>query len=629
MHLRTSESFPPELAEQPFQRQLFDSSPLRLKSYEALGVERRLHGEVVELLWLQQLATSTASRRHQSGQALPISNQTQLLLTRRNNEQSPPHSPSISYRAEEEALIFELGTRHLSVGFTGESYPRCKLGFGPEESRRIGDYRRWLPGYDEQPRRRQPVETWGNGYELWQMDVRGSDLGIIEDKIERAVREAFTKYLLLDSKSRRLLVILPSIMPHQLLSTVLNTLFNNFQPPSITLLSPPILSTVAAGCRSGLVVDIGWRETIITSVYDYREVAQVRTTRAMRMLTLEMAKLLERYDKGTTNEKSIATTKSPRLVQTAEDESPVSLNVGLDQAEEVTTRMAWCKSRNNTSGTSTPEDTSDRGRLEPINEDQPNDSISATENTEDPLVSLPSPSSPRHSISIPFSQLAQPVETALLATSKRRHDLDDHEQPLHTLIYKSLLSLPPDVRSVCMSRIIFTGGGSNIPGLKSRLLSELSAIVQERGWDVVEGKAADERRRRLKEISSNRRQQATSTAGDNLKEPSAAKLASIIPQDANFVDEKLHREREKESKPTVLGVIRSVETLGAWAGGSLLANLRIRGVVEIDKDSFLQHGLAGARKEAETNIAQQKGFGAGMARGGMADRSAWTLGAWA
>ena len=537
-------------------------------------------------------------------------------------------SPSISYRAEEEALIFELGTRHLSAGFTGESYPRCKLGFGPEESRRVGDYRRWLPEHDKRPRRKQPEENWGNDYELWQMDMRGSDLGVIEDKIERGVREAFTKYLLLDPKSRRLNVILPSIMPHQLLSTVLNTLFNNFQPPSITLLSSPILSTVAAGCRSGLVVDIGWREAIITSVYDYREVHQFRTTRAMRMLTLEMAKVLEKYDNGTKNDELMATVKNPRVVQTTEDGSPTSLNVHLDQAEEVTTRMAWCNSKTNARDTSTPENMSDKRGLEPISVEQPNEIIPATDSTEDPLVSLPSPSSPRHGISIPFSKLGQPVEAALLATSKRRHDLDDHELPLHTLIYKSLLSLPADVRSVCMSRIIFTGGGSNIPGLKGRLLCELSAMVQERGWDVVEGKAADERRRRLKEISSNRGQ-AISTSGEILKEPSAAKPASGMPQDANFIDEKLQREREKESKPTVSGIIRSVETLGAWTGGSLLANLRIKGVVEIEKDSFLQHGLAGARKEAETNITQQKGYGAGMARGGMADKSGWTLGAWA
>ena len=499
----------------------------------------------------------------------------------------------------------------------------------------MGDYRRWLPGYDEQSQSKQPVETWGNDYELWQMDLRGSDLGIIEDKIERAVREAFTKYLLLDfSKSRRLIVILPSVLPYQLLSTVLNTLFNSFQPPSITLLSPPILSTVAAGCRSGLIVDIGWRETIITGVYDYREVHQVRTTRAMRMLTLEMAKLLEKYDNGTKKEGSMDNRKGPRVVQIMEEEeeeSPAFLSVGLDQAEEVTTRMAWCTSRSIGSDTLTPENNSDKSGLDPDCEEQSNENTSGTYNTEDPLISLPSPSSPHRSNSITFSQLAQPAETTLLATSHHRHELDDHEQPLHTLLYKSLLSLPPDVRSVCMSRIIFTGSGSNIPGLKGRLLSELEAVVQERGWDIVEGKAADERRRRLKEISNNRRREAASTVGhETLEDPSsAAILASSMPQEDNFIDENLQREREKEAKPTVSGVIRSVETLGAWAGGSLLANLRIRGVVEIDRDSFLQHGLAGARKEIETNIAQQKGFGTGMARGGMADRSAWTLGAWA
>ena len=63
--LWTAESFPLEFAEQPFQRQLIDSSPLRMKTYKALELERTLHGEALELQWLQQLAILTASRRHQ------------------------------------------------------------------------------------------------------------------------------------------------------------------------------------------------------------------------------------------------------------------------------------------------------------------------------------------------------------------------------------------------------------------------------------------------------------------------------------------------------------------------------------------------------------------------------------
>ena len=65
MCLRSSESFPPKFAEQPFQRQTFNGTPQRMKTYKALKLERTLHGEASELQWPQQLATLTASRRHQ------------------------------------------------------------------------------------------------------------------------------------------------------------------------------------------------------------------------------------------------------------------------------------------------------------------------------------------------------------------------------------------------------------------------------------------------------------------------------------------------------------------------------------------------------------------------------------
>lgn len=516
-------------------------------------------------------------------------------------------SPSVSYRVEEAALVFEFGARHFSAGFTGESYPRCRLGFGPEESRRVGDYRRYIPEYGEGlgGRRNVAEERWGEEHELWRMDLRGFDLGIVEDKVERAVREAYTKYLLLDPKSRRLAVVVPSVIPHPLLNTLLGTLFSNFSMSSITLLSTPILSTVAAGCRSGLVVDIGWREATVTVIYEYREVSHSRTTRAMRTVNLGMAKLLQHHDKR-------LELKTQHGHEDDNDEA-ATLYVSLEQAEEVTTRMAWCQSTSvRTDAASDHDSPPEQQSHITIAEDPPSD----------PPISLPSPSSPRHSIQVPFSQLAQPVESALLAGSR---DLDDHEQPLRYLIYKSLLSQPPDVRAVCMSRIMFTGGGANIPGLKPRLLYELTALVRKRGWDPVHGKVADIRREKLKEIGSNRRGAASNTpvttpTGDAAKIP-----AHRAAQDADEIGDQLRRDKQRESKPTVTGVVRGVETLGAWAGASLLANLRIKGVVDIDRDSFLQHGLAGGRKEAEVNVAPQKK----LPRTGMGERGGWTIGAWA
>ena len=601
-------------------------------------------------------------------QASPSSPHTPHTPPQNRSITSPISSPSLSYRAEEDALVFEFGARHFSAGFTGESYPRCKLGFGPEESRRAGDYRRCLPHYDMRPRKSQRAGSWGKDQELWRMDIQGFDMGIVEDKLERAVREAYTKHLLLDAKTRRLTVVLPSVVPHQLLSTLLSTLFNKFFVPSITLLSDPILSILAAGCRSGLNVDIGWNETIVTGVYEFREVSQQRTTRAMRAVTLEMARLLQSHDTKAKHPGSV--------LQQSENDQDDTLSVGLEQAEEVSMRMAWCQGLSTKRAVldQTSEDASNLTHLSSNAEDE-RQQILSTENSseEDALVSVPSPSSPYDSIQVPFSQLASPAEIALLASRRLPHDLDDHEQPLHLLIYNSLLHLPPDVRALCMSRIIFTGGGSSILGLKARLLDELSSLVEKRAWDPVTGNAADKARGRLKEISHNRQLRTTSsplkpetvntempTIGasqqSQTEDPIDHKLlqkpshdlqhrtkstpikpeirdpetpivpASQQPQIEDPIDQRIRHDSEKESKPPVSGVIRGVETLGAWAGASLLANLRIKGIVDIDRESYLQHGMAGARKEADVSAAMMKNV---PRAGAMGEKVGWTLGTWA
>ena len=487
----------------------------------------------------------------------------------------------------------------------------------------MGDYRKWLPGFDERKRKTQRVQNWGNDHELWRMDMRGLDMGLVSDKIERAVREAVTKYLLIDIKGKRLVVVLPGSMPHPLLNTVLGTLFTTFQNPGVTLLSPPTLSTVVAGLRSGLVVDVGWRETIVTGMYEYREVHEKRTTRAMRMVTLEMARLLERRH---------AQQGEDAVVRETDDGT---VAVDLEQAEEVTTRLAWCRSRSLPVPTA-PTSPDPPAQLDKasIARDEFKDTATSSGFNESAPISIPSLSSPRQSIQLPFSAFASPVETALLGDALQRHEFDDDDQPLHRLIYRTLLCLPPDVRAICMSRIMFTGGGSNIPGLKRRLLDEVAALFEARGWDPVEGKAADDRRRRLKEVSGNR--QATKVKESETKDTKSSvdkkspeaclpSPASLVPQILDPTDDKLRREREKGTKHTISGVIRGVETLGAWAGASLLVSLRIKGVVEIERDAFLQHGLAGARRDAEASAAPPKA----MPRPSMGLQTGWTLGPWA
>ena len=540
-------------------------------------------------------------------------------------------SPSLSYRSEEDTHVFEIGARHLLAGVAGEAAPRCTVGFGPESSRRVGDYRRWLPGY-VRPQNKRREEDWGREHDLWDMDLRRLDLGLVEDKIERAVREVYEKYFLVDQKSRRLLLVLPSVMPHLLLSSVLNAIFLHFQYPSITLFATPITNTVAAGCRSSFVVDIGPAESIVTAIYDYREVYQCRTTRGTKRVILNMVTMLRQYAPATS-----------QLDRRVDNDDEATVQADFETAEDITARMAWCPIQEElwkspVEGKPIQENLSSLN----IREDSPDSFDTCNSKQQDQLHTVPSPFANGQTLKVPFSQFAEPVVTGIFAVDRHVHEIDDHEQPLHLLIFKALLSLPPDVRGVCMSRIIITGGGANIPGLKARLLEEVSALVADRGWDPVQGKAHERRRTRLKEINNLQRkshqllttgeaqhQHASSTATGAPTPTSRASAASLQEQVHDPIAEKLQKDQLKGTKATVSGRIRGVETLGAWAGGSLVASLKIRGAVEIDRDSFLQHGLAGARKDTEASTAQtRQSFGPNVPRTG-SEKPGWTLGGWA
>lgn len=135
-----------------------------------------------------------------------------------------PASGASSLRADDDVVVVEVGARHLLVGLAGDASARSgRVEFGPETVRRAGDYRKWIlprpgaPGMSSS-RKGPSLETfaeedeeadtagsaapdedvsilnaWSNEYELWGLDLRGLDQGLLGDRIERALRDAFTK----------------------------------------------------------------------------------------------------------------------------------------------------------------------------------------------------------------------------------------------------------------------------------------------------------------------------------------------------------------------------------------------------------------------------------------------------
>ncbi|EPS41977.1 hypothetical protein H072_4001 [Dactylellina haptotyla CBS 200.50] len=492
----------------------------------------------------------------------------------------------------DEPLIFEFGTRFFRAGFSNESAPRCKIGITPAMYGREGLKGRGgtrtnrRTGEPAGPRiRNSGSEEW----ELWLNDLRFKDLGVVEDLMERVLREAYNKYLLIESKSKRLIIIIPPVFPLALQNTLSQLLFLHFQPPTITYLSSPVLSCLAAGLRSALVVDIGWQETTITPVYELRPLpAHIKfSSRGTRSLVELFGQLLWN-------------TIKPE----GDDESWWRIFNWAD-VEDVSTRYGWCKSSADAREAARQRARqafglgSDKDADGEVNEDgekirKTSADIRAQRRREtiegaqvDVTFKTPLLRESTTALTLPFEAMSIAAEYAFFLPSwinvesfkteegyipipsvedlmdgcqSRVEYEDESEYALPYLVFLTLLNCPVDVRAVCIPRIIITGGAANMPGLKARILSDLKELVEERGgWNIVKKRntMGDDRRRELVEKKPKKVEvELLQSEKDDLR-IKYAKLGGVAP-----------------------GTIRGVETMGAWAGGSILSGARIKGSVE-------------------------------------------------
>ncbi|KAI2468432.1 actin-like ATPase domain-containing protein [Annulohypoxylon bovei var. microspora] len=530
-------------------------------------------------------------------------------------------SPS-TLRADDEIIVIELGSRKLRIGFAGDPAPKRIVSFGPEQQRRAGDFRAWDTGYQADWRKRASGKPWGADHELWQLDVRGQDLALIGDKLERELRDAFTKYLLIHSRPRRVTLILPPTLPIPLISSVFDTVFSRFQAPSISLLSSPVMSAMAAGTRSALVIDIGWQETTITAVYEYREVHTWRTVRAGKLLVEETYEFLTNAIRGRPG-----TARTERPEDKLEDHA-----VSFEECEEFTTRMLWCRRAPGQLAQDTPEG------LATLHEQDETETVAPSED-HSPMTATLNSCKPPRTVEIPFAELAEPCEAVFFEPHLSPCCFDDHEIPVHLLAYRALLQLPLDVRAICMSRIIFTGGCSNIIGLKGRIFDEVSTLAEEQGWDPIRGKGVDQYKANPKLRRNGNRQSGegpipvpvqvenSNTEGAETAPPVNPAHA---PPDVDQVEELIKKDRNL--RPIVQGTLRVLDSLGPWCGASMATQLKIPALATVDRELWLQQGVNGACRPSEVDVKaqQRQSMGAGGLIRGQASQASsnWTLGVW-
>lgn len=408
--------------------------------------------------------------------------------------------------------------------------------------------------------------------------------------------------------------MLDSELPLPLLSAVLDTLFERFQTSSVSLLSSATMSTVAAGVRSALVINMGWSQTVVTSVYEYREVQSTQSVRAGRWLLDELYKKVI-YP--------LVTGES----QIDEEKQGGERVVSFEEAEDMLCRLMWCRP------SASRDSQRDSAQLETVEEQDETEAETAAHGgqTKGTTRVLLTTTNPRKTIDVSFEKLSDVCDDTFFDQTTVPATHDDHDLPIHQLVYRHLLQLPLDVRAICMSRIIFTGGCSNILGLKQRVLDELASIVEKRGWEPVTGKAVEAFRsnpklnRKGTTLPSREATPPTSEPGDDQSASPAS--ASESSQELDPIEAKVQRQRGRTQQKQ--GQLRALHSLGPWAGASLACQLKQTSMATIDRDLWLQQGIHGASRpsDIDVKVQQRQSMGAGVVRAGIGHAN-WTLGVW-
>ena len=351
------------------------------------------------------------------------------------------------------------------------------------------------------------------------------------------------------------------------------------------------MAAVAGGVRSALVIDIGWEETVITPIYEYRELAAHRSTRAMRYLGLKMEILLNRARQSSPYAKSLIPVNF-EFIQEVVHRAAFIGNVEIDNSAE---------SRRESESQSTNADNA-------ISAD-PYSLVSMIE------IEWPTKRSSRP-VKLSGHSVIKCVRSALADTEKPRHQTDDHEMSVPDLLYRALLALPTDIRATCIARVVFQGAGSQIPGLKKMILKSVEGLALKYGWTAVRGEKVESGGKIVAELAQRR-----------TSRPSARHATPITPHEKDYPEQKLQKQREKEAQPYLEGELRQLESLGSWAGASLVTSLKVKGFVEIEREKFLSHGLSGAHRDVDISVVPQRM--SGFALGARAqERNNWTLGGW-
>ena len=203
--------------------------------------------------------------------------------------------------------MLDIGSRYSKFGFSGEPRPRAivpSVSFSQPSTS-------YLRLDHSSPTSRQ----YSSGETLWDLDfercaedqLRRGKRALVLAQLTQLLRSAFTQHLMVDPRQRKVLVVENPMLPNSIKEMICIVLFNNLQVPSVSFVPAPLLSLLAVGRITGLVLEVGYLESTLMPVYYGRPLSShtVSTTRAGKRLNARLKRLLLRYGKFVASQTSL------------------------------------------------------------------------------------------------------------------------------------------------------------------------------------------------------------------------------------------------------------------------------------------------------------------------------------
>ncbi|KAL1407462.1 hypothetical protein Q8F55_006895 [Vanrija albida] len=372
------------------------------------------------------------------------------------------HSPAYrrhSYGAEDRVVI-DPGSRVWKVGISGEADPRAVF-WAADEGDRSG------------------------AAEVWDLDL-GSVAGahgnrtearrMVAARVERRLREAFHRHLLVDAKSRKVVIVENTFLPTYVKEEIASALFDNLKSPSVSFTPASLLTLGACGRITGLVVDIGWLETTVTPIFCSRPLNHLARSSPIggRALHARLRALLHHYAKYYPAPPPSRSPAPPNRTPV----TPVPLGVLTDRlVERVLTEACFAAPEAAPAAAAAPSDASGTADLfEPLPEI---DDTALMQTLRDRYVGAAGPTKD-WTLTIPSARGVGPGSYLVVPGWLRARAADilfgdgpAEDESVTEQVIGTLLKLPVDLRAELASSVVVCGGIASLPGVVPRLRDDL------------------------------------------------------------------------------------------------------------------------------------------------------------